>query len=186
MHRSSIPEPEALLFDLEVGRFRYSRWRNLSIGVWAGQATLAAVQRVGRISQLMVKDYPHGHSNVAFVLDGVPAPTPEAQGAFSRVFDERNSDLSCTAIVVEGTGFWASSMHSAITGMRLAASGSMRLRLHSTIDEVLKWLPGVHLQRTGVELDPEHMRRVLQTARKLGATGTSAEQAAVATALSLS
>jgi hypothetical protein len=163
---------------MEVGRFRYSYWRNLTIGVWAGQATLSAMQRVGRVSQLMVKSFPQGHSNVAFVLDGTPAPTPEAQAILTHVFDTRNSDLACTAVVVEGTGFWASSMHSAITGMRLAASGSMRLRLHSTIDEVVKWLPAAHKVRTGIELDPEHLTRILQTARDLAATGTPAEQAA--------
>ena len=112
------------------------------------------------------------------MLDGAPAPTPEAQAILTHVFDGRNSDLACTAVVVEGTGFWASSMHSTITSMRLAASGSMRLRLHSTIDEVVKWLPAAHKERTGIEFDAEHLRRILQTARDLGVTRTPAEQAA--------
>jgi len=127
----------------------------------------------------MVKNYPKGHSNVSFVFDGTPAPTPDAQAALTRAFDERNSDLSCTAIVVEGTGFWASSMHSTMTGVRLAASGSMRLRLCSTIEEVVEWLPVAHLKRTGVELNLECMKRVLEAASDLGATGTQAERSAV-------
>jgi hypothetical protein len=170
-------ETEAQFFDMDPGRFRFSYWRNLSSGVWGGQATLEAVQRIGRLSQLLVRDYPGGHSTVGFVLDGVPAPTPEAQAVFTQIFDARNSDLTCNATIVEGTGFWASSMHSFVTGIRLAAAGSMKLRLVSTIDEAVQWLPAVHSQRTGIFLDPEDLRRVLQAVRDLGATGVPAEQA---------
>src|SRR5262249_50350085 len=107
--RSSLRaiEPASLL-DLDPGRFRYSAWRNFTIGVWAGQATQEAAERILRVSKLMASQHDTGHSSVVFVLDGAPAPTPEANEIFAKVYDDKVSDLSCMAIVIEGGGFWAS------------------------------------------------------------------------------
>jgi hypothetical protein len=150
------------LLELDLDRFRYSGYRNVSIGVWTQQATLEAAQRITRLSQRMIKLHPGGHSNVVFILDGAPAPTPEAQQEFAGLYDERNSRLACMAIIVEGGGFWASRMRSMITGMRLASPGSIKLRVHENIDELLAWFPAEHAERTGVALDPIAFREVLQ------------------------
>ena len=161
---------EATLFDVEEGRFRYSVWRNVSIGVWAGQADHDAAMRVIRLGQYMHEQFPHGHSSVVFVLPDAPAPTPEAQAVFSRLLDPRNA-LSCTAIVIEGAGFWASGIRSAITRMRIAEPAShTKLRMHDTLDQVLDWLPSAHRSSTGVELSRSAFKRVLTLARALEAT----------------
>jgi fructose-specific phosphotransferase system component IIB len=160
---------EAMLLDLEEGRFRYSAYRNLTIGVWAGQATLEAVQRVARVSRQMLEAHPNGHSSVVFVLDGTPAPTPDARAAFATVLDARTTDLSCTAIVVEGQGFWASGIRSAITNMRIAAAGTVMLRMHDKIEELLEWLPDEHFKRTGVQFDLLELKCVLEQARQRAA-----------------
>jgi hypothetical protein len=168
----SIPprKLEATLFDIEPDRFRYSIWRNVSIGVWAGQANLDAATRVVKLGQHMRQQHPYGHSSVVFVLPGAPAPTADAQAEFARLLDPRN-DLSCTAIVVEGEGFWASGIRSAITRMRIAEPGStVKLRVHETIDEALEWLPAAHRASTGIELSRSQLKRVLTLARSLEAT----------------
>jgi hypothetical protein len=163
------PRLELKLLDFEEGRFRYSRCQNLTIGLWAGQATLDAVQRVASVSQRMREEHPEGHSSVVFVLDGAPAPTPEAQAAFAHVLDDRQTDLSCTAIVVEGQGFWASRIRSVITNARLAAAGTVKLCVHDHIDELLEWFPAEHKRRTGVEFNKLELKRVLEAARQCGA-----------------
>jgi hypothetical protein len=169
---SSIPAQriEATLFDVEEGRFRYSVWRNVSIGVWAGQANLDAATRVAKLGPYMRQQHPYGRSSVVFVLAGAPAPTADAQAELARLFDPRN-DLSCTAIVIEGEGFWASGIRSAITRMRMTEPGStMKLRINDTIDEVLDWLPAAHSVNTGIELSRAQWKRVLTLARALEAT----------------
>jgi hypothetical protein len=157
------------MLDCEPGQFRYNSYRNLSIGLWAGQATLDAVLRVVRIAERMRESHPEGHSGVVFVLDSAAAPTPDAQAAFAQLIDDRMTTISCTAIVVEGQGFWASGIRSSITKMRLAAAGSVKLRVHDRIDELLEWLPAEHQRRTGVEFRKSELRRVLEAARELGA-----------------
>jgi hypothetical protein len=157
------------MLDCEPGQFRYNSYRNLTIGLWAGQATLDAVLRVAQISERMREAHPEGHSSVVFVLAGAPAPTPDAQAAFAHVLDDRTTALSCTAIVVEGDGFWASGIRSAITQARLAAAGSVKLRVHDRIDELLEWFPAEHQRRTEVALRKSELRRVLEAAREFGA-----------------
>jgi hypothetical protein len=161
-------EPASLL-DLDPGRFRYSAWRNLTIGVWAGQATQDAAERILRVSKLMASQHETGHSSVVFVLDGAPAPTPEANEIFAKVYDDKISDLSCMAIIIEGGGFWASRIRSTITSLHMSKPGSMLIRVADNVDQVIEWLPAEHSQRTGVKVMPSELKTVLTATRSLAA-----------------
>lgn len=155
---------------IEPRIYYYSCWQNLTLAVWVGQATGHAARSLGEISREMIRRHPEGHSSVVFILDKIPAPTPEAREVLDKVFHARN-DLSCVAVVIEGSGFWASGMRSLMGNTHRASAGatSTVLRLNTEIDEVVDWLPPEHLRRTGVELDPEEFRRVLRQARERGA-----------------
>jgi hypothetical protein len=159
-------EPASLL-DLDPGRFRYSAWRNLTIGVWAGQATQEAAERILRVSRFMAGQHPTGHSSVVFVLDGAPAPTPEANEVFAKVYDDKVSDLSCMAIVIEGGGFWASRIRSTITNLRMSTPGSMMIRVADKLEQVIEWLPAEHTERTGIKVTPSELKTVLTATRAL-------------------
>lgn len=63
---------------------------------------------------------------------------------------ERSSELACVAVVVGGTGFWASAMRNAVIGLRVFASRGFELRLHGSADEVVAWL---QRGRLSTELD---------------------------------
>jgi len=158
-----------MLLDLEPGRFRYSMWRNITIGVWADQATGAAAERVLALSRFMAKTHVGGHSNIVFVLDGTPVPTPEANRVFAQMYDQKVSDLSCMAIVIEGGGFWASALRSSITNLRMSNPGSMKMSVSDTLDQVLEWLPCEHAKRTGVFVSAAEVRMVASSLRELAA-----------------
>jgi len=166
--RPSHGSHQTSLLDIDPGRFRYSAWRNISIGIWASQATAEAAERVLRISKHLAKLHPGGHSNIVFVLDGAPAPTPEANEVFAKIHDSKVSDLACMAIVVEGGGFWASRIRSSITGVRLASPGAIQLRINDTIQDVLEWFPAEHFRRTGVAVTASELKAVLLATRELG------------------
>jgi hypothetical protein len=168
--RSSLRalEPASLL-DIDPGRFRYSAWRNISIGVWADQATAEAAQRVLRVSHLMAGRYAKGHSSIVFVLDGTPAPTPEANEVFAKVYDDKISDLACMAIVIEGGGFWASRIRSTITSLRMSTPGAMMVRVADNVEHVLDWLPAEHTFRTGINVTASELKAVLSATRELAA-----------------
>lgn len=148
--------------------FCYSTFRNLTIAVWVGQATVSAVRSMGEISQRMVREHPEGHSSVVFILDKLPPPQPEARELLNRAFHARN-DLACVAVVIEGTGFWASGMRSMIGNAHRAVATATAMHLNTTCEEVAEWLPPQHERRTGVALDPKELVQVLRSVRAHGA-----------------
>jgi hypothetical protein len=157
------PSPlELEVLRLEPGIFAYCGWRNFSIGVWVGQATLPAVNGMLRMSEDLEQRFPHGRSSVIFVADKVPAPTPEAREAFARVYTPK---LSCTAMVLEGDGFWASGIRSMSANVHRSADTPALLRVHNDIEQVVAWLPQQHLAHTGVNVSAEELARVLRSAR---------------------
>ncbi|MEY4580722.1 MAG: hypothetical protein RL701_5425 [Pseudomonadota bacterium] len=158
----------ASLLDVDPGRFRYSAWRNVTIGVWTNQATAEAAQRILRISKFMAREHPSGHSSVVFVLDGAPAPTPEANVALGKLYDTKFSDLACMAIVVEGGGFWASRIRSTITGLLISSPEAVvQMRVSDSIQGVVDWLPFAHSKRTGIAITAAELKAALTATREL-------------------
>jgi hypothetical protein len=166
--------PRAALFDHEPGQFYVGHFRNLSLVVWAGGADGAAVQRVRGVSQLLASKYPDGHSNISFVMNGVPPPSEEARIAFNYIFDGRVSDLRCMAVILEGEGFWASALRSTVTALRNAATTTFAVRLFSAIEPAADWLPAEHLTGTGVTVSTAELRLVMMSMRhEIAATRSS-------------
>jgi hypothetical protein len=154
---------ETTVLRTEPGIYSYSAWRNISIGVWVGRATLPAVQAIFAVGATMERQHPDGRSSIVFVLDQVPAPTPDAQAEMARLYEMPG--LVCTAIVLEGSGFWASGIRSMASNVHRSATVSGLLRVQTSIDEVASWFPTEHRRRTGVNVSQEDLSRVLATVR---------------------
>lgn len=152
---------------VEPGVYAYYAYKNVSVGIWVGQAVKSAVAGLVEMSQENAKQHPDGRSSVVFVLDELPAPTPEAQEEMKRVY--ASEGLAITAIVLEGTGFWASGIRSMTNNVSRAAGSSMLLRISTSIEEVVGWLPAAHLERTGVALPAAEFHKALLAMRVLGA-----------------
>jgi hypothetical protein len=67
-------------------------------------------------------------------------------------------------IVLDGAGFWASTLRSVITAMRLASKSAFEMRIHAEVEEVVAWLPAAHEKRNGVVLDPARLLEILRQA----------------------
>lgn len=144
------------------GVFAYDLWKNVSIGVYVGQATPAAARELLAMSSLQARTFPEGRSSVVFVLNQLPAPLPEARADLDRVYE--SGGLACTAIVLEGAGFWASAIRSMISNM--VRGQAVSVRAHTNVDELLDWLPDEHEKRTKVAFPPDDLKRALLYARK--------------------
>ena len=152
---------------VEPGRCAFYAHKNITIGVWTGQADLRSAQATEGVARTMAARYPAGRSYVAFVLDGLPGPTPEATQVLTRVMGQREG-LACLAYVLEGEGFWASGLRSMIsnTHRESGAEGSLKVGTHA--DQIVDWLCVHHARKTGVALPPAELRAVLAEARRQG------------------
>jgi hypothetical protein len=132
-----------------------------------GQGNTASAQAALRAAKEMATRYPNRHSTVNFVLDGLPAPAPEAMPLFTRAIAQR-SDLACAAFILEGSGFWASGLRSMINNSHREGGGGALLKIATASDQIVDWLSEYHQEQTGVAIAPEELREVLRHARRLG------------------
>jgi hypothetical protein len=129
------------------------------------------VERVARLTREVCTE--HGRmSNVHLIRDGALVPTPDARSGFVRMMQEHAEQLANVAVVVGGTGFWASMMRSAVTGMRFVSPRTFELRLHADPQEIVGWLPQAHLKRCGTSLPDSTLAELLDGAAQTLAAGT--------------
>jgi hypothetical protein len=157
--RGRLDQP--IVLDTEPGAFLFGSWKNVFIGIWESQATMPAVDRMLRATIGLNDLCPMGRSTIHVVAEGAKLPTTEVRAHFSSVLKKNAENLACVAVVVVGTGFWTSALRSFVTSLRWLAPRSFAFRMNGTVEEVAKWLPAEHAQRTGVELDRKRLVQVI-------------------------
>jgi hypothetical protein len=158
------PQDELQVLDAEPGGFGVFAWQNLTIGVWIGQATPDYVARLSRSTRPIRERYPAGGSSVHIVRQGHKLPDTITRDGFIRLEQVDSDWLAAVSVVVGGSGFWASTLRSAVTAMRVLSKRAFELRISGNLEEVVEWLPAVHLKRSGVVLDPVQLLAMLHKA----------------------
>ncbi len=152
------------LLDSEAGCFSLFVWHNVLIAAWASQATGSAVQRIDVATSPLMKEHPEGVSVIHLVKDRTGMPTAEARAGFLESMKVNARSLQCVSVVLLGGGFWASTLQSIVTGMRMLAPNSFTMRIDNGFDTVIHWLPPEHLRRTGVSLRPNELKTAMTEA----------------------
>jgi hypothetical protein len=149
--------------DGEPGTCRIAVLRNVMIVHWTSRATAEAAGRLTAATDHVLETYPAGLSAVHVLATTAGLPTPEGRAGLIQIMNEKAAQIACVAVVVGGTGFWASAMRSFITGLRFVSPRNFDLRLHGTLEEVLMWLPKQHAKVTGVAIDERQLMRTLES-----------------------
>jgi len=138
------------------GAHQVQLWKNVSICVWVGRATQPAAEELVGITQRTIAALgpKQRFSFVHLVADRIELPDSGARGVLVQIMKDYADHMGCAAVVLGGTGFWASAMRSFVTGVRVLAPRTFDLRVHGQIDELLEWYPAEHERRTGLALDP--------------------------------
>jgi len=137
-------------------------WQNVATTLWFGKATADAVSLLYRVTADLRQALPEGMSSVYILRAGLGLPEPAAREGLIRMSNDFADWLAGVAVVVAGSGFWASTFRSVVTAMRLLGPRTYEMRIHSTFEEVVEWLPAVHLKRTGVAIDAAELLAVLR------------------------
>ena len=157
--------PRATLFDHEVGHFYFGYWKNVSLIVWVAEADEQALHRLAPMTERLVREYPGGHSNLSFVLDGVLPPRGKAKEVLASLFAGGAADLRCVGIVLEGVGFWASALRSPLTNAHMSSSSRLALRLSDSREELASWLASRHQATTGTAVTPDELMAIMTSMR---------------------
>lgn len=170
---STIGGVQLICLDFEPGQFAFFAWQNVLVAVWPTAATGAAVQRWGSHVRELLKEHPKGESHIHIVKAGAPVPTAEARAGFVGLMHEFERNLAAAAVCLLGSGFWASAIQAAITGMRMLAPRSFEMHIHRDLESVGEWLPDEHHRHTGVVLQPDDLVAVLREAFSEGTKSPS-------------
>jgi hypothetical protein len=148
----------------EPGRFAFFTWHNVFLIVWPTAATGAAVQRLGSCTRDVLRRDPTRQSHIHIVKAGAPLPTADARAGFVGLMHEFEPNLAAVAVCLLGSGFWASAIQAAVTGIRMLGPRSFEMHIHNDLGSVARWLPDEHRNQTGVELQPQDLLAAMQEA----------------------
>jgi hypothetical protein len=148
------------------GVFRVGMCGRVAIAAWFGSLSIESVEAYARVVQDVIARLGGGRGSVVHLVnERVGMPPSATRPALTKLMEDTQA-LSCASVVVQGSGFWASAIRGFLTGMRLLGPSTYRIREHSTLADVVAWLPAEHEKFTGEPLDPEELARCLEIAKR--------------------
>src|SRR5262245_7645038 len=118
----------------EAGVVSFSRYRTLLMVIWLDVATLPAAERFAAVGQQLRQEVPR-FSILHWLTPNRPIPEPPVRQRMVEVAKELRPNIACTSMVLNGVGFWASSIRAAVNGMRLMSPNRVDLRVDHTLDQ---------------------------------------------------
>jgi hypothetical protein len=136
-------------------------YKNVNFVIWDGPASVETAELMGRVTERRQRKHPEGLSVVHIVRAQVAMPDAVTRDALVKLMKEVEGAVVALAVVIGGTGFWASGLRSLVTGMKMLSRSSFEMRLHGRVEEVVAWLPAAHTKRTGVPLEASELLAAL-------------------------
>jgi hypothetical protein len=157
-------DPPALVY--ETAGLVKAQWRNVAIHLWSAKATAAMVMKLDELSVAFVKAHPRGVSSVHIITEGTPLPDRAVRDALRALTNKYAKNLACVCNVVEGAGFWASALHSFLTGLHFGPRDPFEVHICSTLAmAAARRIHEPHLHRTGVFLAIDDLEAALRAVR---------------------
>jgi hypothetical protein len=99
------------------------------------------------------------------VANEIAMPDAETRSVLVESSKSHEERLGLAAIIVNGTGFWASALRGFATSVSLLIPKTVHVRICGSPEELNPWFPAEHARRTGVAIDPQMLVTVLTKAQ---------------------
>jgi hypothetical protein len=157
---------DALALVFEAEGCAMATWKNLTLVVWATQATLGLSRQLEVVSTDLIRAHPRGISSVHLIADKTPLPGADARNHLQEITVRYAADLACIGTVIDGDGFWASAMRSFLRSLHWLSRRPFKAHYAGNIAELAEWLPAHHVVKTGVAIQPAELAAVLHDLAK--------------------
>lgn len=166
----AVDEPAPRVLALEAPRIVHespgcvmATWKNISIAVWATQATVPLVSEFASLSAELARVWPGKLSTVHLIVNDAPLPVGDARAQLSNLTTQYQHRLVCALTILSGSGFWSSAMRGFITSLHWLKPPQYKALICKSIEEGAAWLPLLHTGETGVYLDSRGLTSVLES-----------------------
>src|SRR6185312_8197600 len=127
---SANSQAEALvLVELEPGVFGMYAWKNVMVVIWRGEASESNVRRIAHATVRLAAGWSSGFSSVQVTHEGGTLPSAGARSVFIEMMGRHGDNIAGVGVVLKGSGFWASAIQGAVTGMRMISPKSIPVRV---------------------------------------------------------
>jgi hypothetical protein len=162
LSRKAAGRAPRILYETEG--FLVAKWENVTIVIWGKQGSLELCEKLDEVSAPLRLEHPEGGSAIHIVADA-PLPDADVREKLADISRRYGDQLACVGAVLEGSGFWASTLQSFIITILSFGHRSFKVNTCSTVAEMARWLPPLHAKRTGVTFTPQELERVLTSLR---------------------
>ena len=140
-------------------------WKNVVVSCWFGPSTLEGVAIHDACLEGQCSLHPKGLSTIGVVLPGQFAlPAPAVREELSRFVHKYAAHVVGSALILQGSGFWASAVRGAVTAVTMVSRRELKPQIFSAARPAVQWLAPIHLARTGVEIDVEELASLIEGA----------------------
>jgi hypothetical protein len=159
-----MPSDDLTIVGSFPGVYQVALWQNISVTAWFGKATLPAAQELARITTRTAASMAGQRVSVIYlVAEAFGLPDSDVREVLLHIMKDNADLVGCLSVILGGTGFWVSAMRSVVTSLRVVAPRALDLRVHGKVEELLGWFPVEHLKRTGVNIDIDAFKRMLNS-----------------------
>jgi hypothetical protein len=145
-------------------------WKNVVISFWFGPSTLDALATRDAKLEALCALHPQGISTIDVVLPGKFAlPSPEVREELSRFVQKYAPHVVASALILLGSGFWASAVRGAVTAVTMLSRREQKPQIFGAPRAAADWLAPVHLERTGVAFDAEELAKLIASGERVHA-----------------
>jgi hypothetical protein len=138
-------------------------WKNIAIVLWFAPANLETLPIFEESCKALVREHPEGLSAVSIIVPGGRGlPDPQVRRELARIMSDNVDRFAAMAVLLPGTGFWASTMRGMLTALSMLVRQPHRMQIFGTYSEVVKWLLPLHTARTNTHIDAVQLRAVLR------------------------
>jgi hypothetical protein len=154
----------ALVITYEADGCVIAMFHDISICIWATQATLKIAHEIEAVGNRIVASHPQS-STIQVVVNNPALPNAATRDKLNEIMRTFATRLVGVATVLTGNGFWVSAMRSFLTSLFwLSGRSPYKVKICATIPEAVQWLAPLHSARS-FAVDPAELERLVARLR---------------------
>jgi hypothetical protein len=155
---STLPELPVITFAADGCVLGH--WNSVAIAVWATQATTALLCELETLEDGMLATKSR-MSVVHLVVKGASLPGAEARARLMELQQRYAPSIVCAAVLLQGSGFWASALRSLVTSMQMVERSHFEYRTFAEVADLAEWVATLQQAAGGEAMDARALTRVL-------------------------